>query len=119
MASLFALIGVFMPYSWMDATHRWLGMGKLPAEPIVGYLARSTSAFYAFFGGLLLLTSFDLYKYRQLLIYIGITHVLFGILLLVIDLMGSLPLFWGLTEGPVGLIFGVIIVVFSCRMSTE
>ena len=48
--SLFALIGVFMPYSWMNVTHQWLGMGTLPSEPIVGYLARSTSAFYTFFG---------------------------------------------------------------------
>src|SRR4030042_4784845 len=83
--SLFALVGVFMPYSWMNITHQWLGMGTLPAEPVVGDLARSPSAFSAFFGGLLLLGSFDLHRYRQLLIYIGLTHILFGILLLAID----------------------------------
>jgi hypothetical protein len=117
--SLFALVGVFMPYSWMDATHRWLGMGTLPAEPIVGYLARSTSAFYAFFGGLLLLASTDLHRYRQLLIYIGLTHILFGILLLVVDLIEGLPPFWSSAEGPTGIIFGVIILVLSCRMRIE
>jgi len=115
--SLFALVGVFMPYSWMDATHRWLGMGTLPAEPIVGYLARSTSAFYAFFGGLLLLASFDLHRYRGLLIFIGLTQIFFGILLLVVDLIEGLPLFWSLAEGPTGIIFGVIILALSCRIS--
>ena len=51
--ALLAVVAVVMPYSWMDAVHQRLGMGKLPPEPIVGYLARSTSAFYAMLGGLL------------------------------------------------------------------
>ena len=45
--SLLALVAVFMPYSWMDTIHQALGMGTLPAVPIVGYLARSLSLFYA------------------------------------------------------------------------
>ena len=117
--SLFALVGVFMPYSWMDATHRWLGMGILPAEPIVGYLARSTSAFYAFFGGLLLIVSFDLQRYRGLLIYIGLMHVIFGVMLLAVDLIEGLPFFWSFTEGPAVIIFGVIILALSCRIHIE
>ena len=47
---LFALVPVFMPFSWMVATHRWLGLGEMPTAPVVEYLARSISAFYAFFG---------------------------------------------------------------------
>ena len=58
--SMLAAFAVVMPYSWMNAIHGWLGMGELPADPIVGYLSRSTSAFYALFGGLLWLVSFDL-----------------------------------------------------------
>ena len=103
----------------MDATHRWLGMGILPAEPIEGYLARSTSAFYAFFGGLLLLVSFDLQRYRGLLIYIGLMHIIFGVLLLAVDLIEGLPLFWSFTEGPAVIIFGVIILALSCRIHIE
>ena len=52
--SLLAAIFVFVPYSWMNAIHQQLGMGELPSNPVVGYLARSTSAFYALLGGLLL-----------------------------------------------------------------
>src|SRR6516164_8620568 len=50
--SLFALVPVFVPVSWMAATHRWLGLGEIPIAPVVEYLARSLSAFYAVFGAL-------------------------------------------------------------------
>lgn len=43
---------VVVPYAWMNAIHQWLGLATLPDAPVVGYLARSTSAFYALFGGL-------------------------------------------------------------------
>jgi hypothetical protein len=28
--ALFALVAVVMPFSWMVATHRWLGLGDMP-----------------------------------------------------------------------------------------
>ena len=49
--SLLSAIFVIAPYSWMDSIHRWMGMGELPNAPVVGYLARSASAFYALLGG--------------------------------------------------------------------
>ena len=33
--ALFALVAVFMPFSWMAATHRWLGPGEMPTDPVV------------------------------------------------------------------------------------
>jgi hypothetical protein len=51
---LFGLDAVFVPLSWMDATHRWLGLGEMPTAPVVEYLARSVSAFYAVLGALCL-----------------------------------------------------------------
>jgi hypothetical protein len=41
--SLFALVPVVMPMSWMAATHRWLGLGEMPTGAVV----ESLSAFYA------------------------------------------------------------------------
>jgi hypothetical protein len=35
----FALVGVFMPLSWMATTHYWLGLGDMPTGPVVEYLA--------------------------------------------------------------------------------
>jgi hypothetical protein len=52
--SLFALVPVVMPWSWMAATHRWLGLGETPSGRMVEYLARSLSAFYALVGALCL-----------------------------------------------------------------
>lgn len=33
--SLFARIPVLMPFSWMVATHHWLGLGGMPTGPVV------------------------------------------------------------------------------------
>ena len=46
----------------MVAMHADLGLGRLPDAPIVGYLARSTSAFYAIEGGLFWVVSIDLVR---------------------------------------------------------
>jgi uncharacterized membrane protein len=117
--ALLALIAVAMPYSWMNAIHRWLGLGELPKEPVVGYLARSTSAFYAFFGGLLWCLSFHLHRYRPAIHFLGIAIVVFGAILFIVDLREGLPLWWKICEGPINVIFGVIIFTFSSRKSDE
>ena len=54
-----ALIALFVPRSWLDAGHRFLGLGPFPAAPIAEYLARSVSALCAFYGGLLFLLACD------------------------------------------------------------
>jgi hypothetical protein len=62
-SSLLALIFVAAPYSWMNEIHQNLGMGDLShQQPVVGYLARSTSALYAILGGLFWLICFDLQR---------------------------------------------------------
>jgi hypothetical protein len=83
--AFFAVVAVVMPYSWMNSVHQWLGMGTLPPEPIVGYLARSTSAFYALLGGLLWIVSFDLYRHRRVLHYLGLAIIVFGGVLFPVD----------------------------------
>ena len=116
-AALLAIGAVIMPYSWMNAIHKWLGMGQLPAEPIVGYLARSTSAFYALLGGLFWVTSFDLHRHKLVLCYLGIVIVIFGAALFVVDLLEGMPFYWSLTEGPLNMVFGIVILVLSYRTS--
>ena len=39
--TLLALFAVVMPMPWMVATHRWLGLGEMPRDAVVEYLARS------------------------------------------------------------------------------
>ena len=118
-AALLALFAVIMPYSWMNAIHKWLGMGELPSEPIVGYLAHSTSAFYALLGGLMWVVSFDLHRYRPVLIYIGAAIIFFGVSLFAVDLLEGMPLWWSLGEGPFNVIFGVVIFTLARRLGEK
>lgn len=112
-ASWLAVAGVVMPYTWMDAVHDWLGMGQLPSDPIVGYLARSTSAFYALLGGLFWVVSFDPQRHRPAVEYLGAAIIVFGGALLAIDLLEGMPGFWSLCEGPVDIALGMVILWLS------
>ena len=112
-SSLFALIFVAAPRSWMLSIHAWLGMGQMPEAPVVGYLARSTSAFYAGLGGLFWVASFDLFRHRLVLIYLGAAVALFGVMLLIVDWWEGLPLMWKVWEGPVVIGLGLAVLFLS------
>lgn len=114
--SLLALVAVVMPYSWMDATHEWLGLGRMPDQPIVGYLARSVSAFYALLGGLLWALSFDLQRHRPTLCFLGVAIMIFGVMLIGIDWVERLPLYWRVWEGPWVMVIGAAIAWPAFRL---
>ncbi len=116
---LLALVAVFMPYSWMNAAHHWLGLGTLPREPIVGYLTRSVSLIYAFLGALMWLCSFDLARHRPIILFLGIAFIVFGVAVLGIDIAEGLPTRWKVAEGPVVLFWGVLMTLFAKRVSTN
>lgn len=105
-----AALCAVMPLSAMDAAHRALGMGPLPQGPVVEYLARSTSAFYALLGVLLWAASLDLARYRPLIRLFGFAFIALGALLLWADSAAGLPLFWRAGEGPVDAFFGVVLL---------
>ena len=115
-AALLAAPCVLMPYAWMNAIHEGLGMGRLPDAPVVGYLARSTSAFYALLGGLLWTLSLDVRRHRLVLGYLGVAVVLFGLVLFAVDFLEGMPLWWRLVEGPFNVGFGLVILVFCWRL---
>jgi len=112
-SSLLGLIFVVAPYRWMDSIHTALGMGPLSDDPVVGYLARSTSALYALTGGLMWVVSFDPGRYRPVLIYLGTAVTLFGAALLVVDWVEGLPLAWKVWEGPFVMVFGLTVLFLS------
>jgi hypothetical protein len=97
---LFALVPVLMPVSWMAVTHRWLGLGEMPTGPIVEYLARSLSAFYALVGALCLMMSSDLDCYRSLVRFFGVCIALLGIVFTGVDLATGMHWWWTALEGP-------------------
>jgi len=112
-SSLFALVAVFMPFSWMAATHRWLGLGEMPAGPVVEYLARSLSLFYAFIGAFFLVLASDLNRYRRLVRFVGLALAVMGVVLFGIDLAASMPWWWTAIEGPPGVPIGALIFFFG------
>ncbi len=112
-SSLFAVLFVAVPYSWMDSIHAYLGMGKLPDQPVVGYLARSVSAFYALLGGLFWVLSFDLIRHRYVLNYMGGALIVFGLALLAIDWWEGLPFYWKVWEGPFVTLLGVAVLLLN------
>jgi len=105
-----AAMGAVMPLSWMDAIHRAIGMGALPDGPIVEYLARSTSSFYALLGALLWMVSFDLVRYHLLVRRLGMAIIALGLLLLWTDIMAGMPWYWQAIEGPANIVLGTIIL---------
>src|SRR5215831_20428163 len=111
--ALFALVSVVMPVSWMAATHRWLGLGEMPTDPVVEYLARSVSAFYALVGALCLVVAADLERYRPLVRFLGVAFALMSLVLLGVDLAAGMPWWWSASEGPGGVVFGALLFLLA------
>jgi len=110
-----ALFAVFMPRHCMATTHEWLGVGKFPDGPIVEYLARSLSAFYAMHGGLMWLISTDPRRCAPLLTYVAWTTTVFGAGLLAIDSLAGLPLQWTAMEGPFVVVLGLVMLFLKTK----
>jgi hypothetical protein len=112
---LFALVGVFMPLSWMAAAHRWLGLGEMPTAPTVEYLARSVSAIDALLGALCLVMASDPERYRPLVRFFGVALALLGIVFTGVDGVAGMPWWWTAFEGPPGVPIGALLFVLARR----
>lgn len=108
-SGLLAVGVLFVPMSSMAAVHAWLGLGEMPISPIVAYLARSVSAFYALVGALMLVLAADIERYRPAIRTLGVLIALVGVALTAIDLTAGMPLWWSIVEGPATIGGGVVI----------
>jgi len=86
-----AIVAVFMPRNWMELGHRWLVGADFPAQPVAEYLARSCSALYALYGGVLILAAGNVRRYAPLITYAALAMAGTSAALLV---MGGMPLYW-------------------------
>jgi hypothetical protein len=112
-----AIVPVFMPHAWMDTGHRWLGLGTLPGTPIIVYLTRSLSAMYAFHAGLLWIASRNVRHYAALITYVALACVVFGTVVVWIDLRARLPWLWIAGEGPFFIGVGLAMLVLQRNIS--
>ena len=108
-----AFPAMLLPTDWMDATHRWLGLGELPRAPVVEYLTRSIAALYGFHGVLLLVVARDPVRHRPIVRYLGAMNIVLGILLVLIDVHAGLPILWTLAEGPPIMALGAAVLYLS------
>ncbi|MGE3181332.1 MAG: hypothetical protein AB7N71_06860 [Phycisphaerae bacterium] len=114
-----AVFAMFLPTHWMAATHRFLGLGEMPDGPLVQYLTRSISGLYAVHGGVMLVASLDVRRYRGMILYLGAASVLFGVSVTVIDLLAPLTWYWTLCEGPPTAIAGAVIFWLAKSLKEE
>lgn len=107
-AMLPAFLAIFLPTSWMIASHRWLGLGDFPDSALVQYLTRSIAGLYGFHGLLALIVSLDVRRYRPIVWYLAAMNVAFGMAVIGIDLHAGMPWYWTVAEGPTIAALGVL-----------
>lgn len=119
-ALLLALPATVLPYSAMNAVHRdGLGLGELPDAVIVHYLARTASLLYAMHGAVLVFVSFDVARYRPLIVFLGYLNGLFGASACVVDQTFGMPLWWAAWEGPLIVAVAVLTVRLAKRTPSD
>ena len=91
---------VLLPTEWMATSHQWLGMGEFPRAPLTDYLVRSVAALYGFHGVLVLLVAGEPLRYVRIVRFLGVMDIVFGVIMLAIDLHAGMPMFWTIAEGP-------------------
>lgn len=107
---LLAVPAIFLPHSWMNSIHEFMGLGTMPDTPIISYLARSLSSFYAVVGTFTLYVSLDIRRQRAFVRLWAIIVTIMSVVLFGIDMASGMPPSWTLGEGPPMLVIGVILL---------
>jgi hypothetical protein len=116
---MFALFAVFLPVETMGRIHLLLGLGEMPISPIVEYLARSVSLFYALQGFILWYISSKPEVYLKFLkFYLWISYP-FAIGLFFIDLNAGMPLYWIGGEAPLALVLITLLLLLVKRIESS
>ena len=108
---LLALVAVVAPTPWLAWGHAWAGLGEFPDAPIVAYLARSSSALYAFHGALILFLSTDVRRYGPLVSFLALGGIVHGMIIVGIDWMAGMPAWWTRMEGATFAAGGVVVLL--------
>lgn len=97
--TLLAFAASVMPESWMIEIARLLGHDPFPRHELTFYLARNLSLLYGFGGVALLVITSDLKRYRDLVSYLAIGTMAFGVCQLIVNAQSGLPWWWTIGEG--------------------
>src|SRR5688572_1278882 len=116
---LAAAIAVVLPYGWLDAAHQGLGLGVLPEQPTVLYLARSLSVLYACLGACYWYASRDVRRYLPLLRFSMPVTLVFTATLIGIDLVSEMPVWWTVAEGAFLAVWTLTFTILLWRVGDE
>jgi hypothetical protein len=106
-----ALLAVLAPSPWHRRAAESLQVGPLPRQPIVGYLARQCSALYVLHAATILIMAAALPSSLEQVKWLGWVTLVFGLLILNIDLGERMPGYWTILESSVILMAGTLLVV--------
>lgn len=110
-----AFFATVMPVEWMASTHARLGFGEFPRGPVTEYLARSVAAFYGFHGVLLFVVATDPVRFKPIVTYLSAFNIIFGLMMIAIDLNAGMPTWWTVGEGPPVIVIGLLLALLNSR----
>ncbi|MHA3772292.1 hypothetical protein ACXR0O_12230 [Verrucomicrobiota bacterium sgz303538] len=114
-----ALIPLFVPRSWLDVGHKFLGLGEFPAAPIAEYLARSVSALCAFYGGLLLLLAVDVRRFVSIIKYQAVAIMALSAIGIFAGVRAGVPAYLVVADALGCWVFLLPILILAARFNRE
>ena len=110
-----AFISVVMPRSWMEVSHEWLGLGVMPGGPVLDFMIRQASYTYGIHGISLWVLSFDVERFRPLVILNGIAFLIAAPVFFMIDYTTGMPLWWTMGDSLGCGLFGAALLLLNSR----
>lgn len=114
---LAAVVPAFFPTELMAELHGRFGLGEMVRGRLTEYLTRSAAAGYALHGGVLLALAADVVRYRRLIEWVYVLHLLFAAAVFGIDLYAGMPGWW--TAAEAGTIAAVAVVVLAVNRAAK
>jgi hypothetical protein len=87
-----------MPTEWIEAWHKWLGLGAMPHDPLLLYAVRGGGFVQGAIGVLLWIMACDVVRYRPLIMAVALIFLCSSPAFYLIDSIVRLPLFWCLLD---------------------
>ena len=112
-STMIAFFAMLLPVDWMVATHARLGLGEFPQVPIMQYLTRSIAALYGFHGVFVWIVSTDPVRYRPFVWFAATMNIVFGAMMIAIDVYAGMPALWTALEGPSIMAMGIAIALVA------
>ena len=111
-----AVVPAVMPSAWMEEIPIRLGMGELPRGPMIAYLTHSLSAMYTLHGAVVFVVSLDVRRYLPVVKCLAVLAIMFGIRMIVLDVVVGMPMFWVLCEGPFIVVINGVLLWLAGRV---